>query len=418
VNGKLQDNPLLGAAYRISIPDLQNLDVGRSINYSGISASLGSPMTGTLPLDLEAKEIDAYNNTTYEYSPAYTVQSDIEIFITGGFVNTTATEDSSLTIYLKENGKVIATGWDDNGNNDDLNLTITVSNLSIKAGSTYKLDFLYTEGDNASPSTARIDTGSYWKATVDNLAAQSTYYLDPTVYTQQNFPGNINQYPEYNTLLNNVYSNRVSEKYFDVDYNNNALNPTNFQNIISESAIYAQIQDSNYDTKSAFFETRYGGTKYTGFLNTTESVKINNIPPNIPVDSFVSYFAISDRINRNIPSLKANIHLTTLVGPTGEVVVLNSNDLGIIGLLQQVFPSKTTGSLLDVGSTGFATGSIQNLLVSGSGVFRVGAITDLDGANIVVDNPDIDRSSQTIIIPQNYNPNLNPISIARGAGLI
>jgi hypothetical protein len=346
INNKLQDNPLLGAAYRISIPNQQNLDVGRSINYSGISASLGSPITGTLPLDLEAKEIDAYNNTTYEYSPAYTVQSDIEIFITGGFVNTTATEDSQLTIYLKENGKVIATGFDDNGNNDDLNLTITVSNLSIKAGSTYKLDFLYTEGDNASPSTARIDTGSYWKATVDNLAAQSTYYLDPTVYTQQNLPGNINEFADYNSLLNNVYSNRVSTKYFDVDYSNDALNPTNFQSIISESAIYAQVQDSNYDASTIFYKNRFAGIKNTGQVNTSINFSTSSITPGYPIDQFSEYIAYFDWIGGSDPQYPGggNVHLTTLIKTDGTVIGLDSSNKNL-EIIEKLFKAGTIPSM-------------------------------------------------------------------------
>jgi len=369
VNGKLQDNPLLGAAYRISIPDQQNLDVGRSINYSGISASLGSPMTGTLPLDLEAKEIDAYNNTTYEYSPAYTVQSDIEIFITGGFVNTTATEDSQLTIYLKENGKVIATGFDDNGNNDDLNLTITVSNLSIKAGSTYKLDFLYTEGDNASPSTARIDTGSYWKATVNNLAAQSTYYLDPTVYTQQNFPGNINEFADYNSLLNNVYSNRVSSKYFDVDYNSDALTPTNFGPIISQSALYAQIQDSNYDPKSAFFELRYSGTKYTSQnYNVFTEGDAQKDPA---IDYYTNWFAYYDWIGGSNPQYPggANFHLTRLINAsTGEILTLDTANINL-GLVESIFRQGDTPTQIVTTFSSIET-STELIIETGGGLYN------------------------------------------------
>ena len=369
VNGRLQDNPLLGEAYRISIPDLQNLDVGRSVNYSGISASLGNPMTGTLPLDLENKEIIAYNNSTYEYTPLYTVQSNVEIFITGGFLNTTGTEDSQLEVYLKEDGKIIATGFDDNGNNDDLNLTITIPNLSIKAGSTYKLDFLYIENDNVSPSTARIDTGSYWRATVENLGAQSTYYLDPTIYTQQNFPGNIDEFSEYNSLLNNVYSNRVSSKYFDVDYNSDALTPTNFGPIISQSALYAQIQDSNYDPKSAFFELRYSGTKYTSQnYNVFTEGDAQKDPA---IDYYTDWFAYYDWIGGSNPQYPggANFHLTRLINAnTGEILTLDTANINL-GLVESIFRQGDTPTQIVTAFSSIET-STELIIETGGGLYN------------------------------------------------
>jgi hypothetical protein len=291
INNKLQDNPLLGAAYRISIPDQQNLNVVRSTNYSGISASFNSPMSGTLPFDVEVKPIDTYNNTTYLYTPLYPVQSDIEVFITGAFLNTTSVEDSQLTIYVKENDNIIATGFDDNANDGNLTLRILIPNYAIKSGATYRVDYLYRENDNVSPSTARIDTGSYWTVTVDNLAAQSTYYLDPTVYTQQNFPGDINDFSDYNTLLNNVYSNRVSTLYYDVDYSTNALNPVNFSSIISQSALYAQVQDSNYTKDTVWVNSRYDGVKNTGLYNTSINFSTSSQAPGYPIDKFTNYFA-------------------------------------------------------------------------------------------------------------------------------
>lgn len=291
VQGNLQDNPLLGAAYRVSIPDQQNLNVVRSTNYSGISASFNSPMSGTLPFDVEVKPTDTYNNTTYLYTPLYPVQTDIEVFITGAFLNTTSVEDSQLTVYVKENGNIIATGFDDNANDDNLTLRISIPNYAIKPGATYRLDYLYRENDNVSPSTARIDTGSYWTATVDNLTAQSTYYLDPTVYTQQNFPGDINDFTDYNSLLNNVYSNRVSNTYYDVDYSTDALNPVNFQTIISQSAIYAQVQDSNYTKDTVWVNSRYDGVKNTGLYNTSINFASRSQAPGYPIDKFSNYFA-------------------------------------------------------------------------------------------------------------------------------
>jgi len=354
------------------IPDLQNLDVGRSTNYLGISASFGNPMTGTLPLDLKNKQINTYNNTTYEYTPLYSVQSDVKIFITGSFLNTTGTEDSQLTIYFKEDGKTIATGFDDNGNNGNLNLIITVPNLSIKASSTYKLDFLYTENDNVSPSTARIDTGSYWTVTVDNLAAQSTYYLDPTVFTQQNFPGNINRFSEYNTLLNNVYSNRVSNTFYDVDYNGDILTPTNFSTIISESAIYAQVQDSNYALTSSWSELRYEGIKNTGTYNNSIAFASESLAPGYPIDYFTPYFAYFDSVEDANPEYPGGgkVNIIKLVNAeTGQVLDLTKDNKNL-DIVASIFKKGNLTYGVPVGEGYIGQSGFSNTVIEGGALYE------------------------------------------------
>ena len=416
INNKLQDNPLLGPAYRVGIPDLQNLNVGRSTNYSDISASLGNPMTGTLPLNLEIQEIDSYNSTTYEYTPLHSVQSDIKIFITGAFLNTTATEDSQLTIFLKEDGKTLATGFDDNGANNNLNLILSVPNLAIKAGATYKIDFLYNENDNTSPSTARIDTGSYWTVTVDNLSAQSTYYLDPTVYTQQNFPGDISKFSDYNALLNNVYSNRVSNIYYDVDYNTNLLNPVNFQTIISQSALYAQVQDSNYVTGSAWTKARYSGTKLTSATYNTYTVGDVSYGKTAVIDSYRTYFLYFSKITVAQAGIDGiwsggNVKGVALIAPDGTSISLDKTNNNL-GLIQSLFPS---GSLITLISPlpvlGTNLGSSNLNVIIGGGVdtgIIVPGTYDLDETNILirtnVTGAVVFVDSPGYIIPQGYNP--------------
>jgi hypothetical protein len=428
VRGNLQDNPLLAPAFAVSIPDQQNLNVGRSTNYSGISASFGNPMTGTLPFNLEIKEISAYNNTTYEYTTLYSVQSDIEILITGSFLNTTATEDSQLTIYLKEDGQILATGFDDNGSNNDLNITLTVPNLAIKAGSVYKVDFYYNENDNVSPSTARIDTGSYWTATVDNLYAQSTYYLDPTVYTQQNFPGNINQYSDYNAIYNNVYSNRVSSLYYDVDYNGDALNPTNFTTIVSQSAIYAQIQDSNYATGSTWNKGRYEGTKLQTYDNQPAA------------NNYTDYFLYFSNITAQTPDLSlipygGNVRGVALISIDGDVISLTPDNqnvglvkqiFGVFDTVKAIFPAQYLGTdVSDLTLTVIIAGGVQNYLETSNiltstpnetNIFL--GVVDSYPASISTLNTLIFSDSAGYLIPANFNINyLSKISdIAKQAG--
>lgn len=352
VNGKLQDNPLLGEAYRVSIPDLQNLNAEFASTINSITASLGVPATGKLPFTLETPAIDYYDNSTFEYTPAFDVVVDLELFITGVFVNTTSIEDSQLTIYLKENGNIIDTSFDDNGNDDILINRIT-RNFELKSGSVYTAEYLYVENDNPSNSTARLTTASYWRVNVQNLSAGSTYYLDPTVYAQQNFPGNLNEFSDYNAIYNNVYSNRVSTKYFDVDYTNGALNPSNFGPIISQSALYAQIQDSNYDNKSAFFEARFGGTKNTGEYNFTELIAPQSITTDYPVDYFTPFFAYFDWVGGSNPQYPGggNVHCTYLINAeTGDIFSL-SQENKYVNSMSQIFKKDDTVYMLPISAS-------------------------------------------------------------------
>lgn len=429
VNNKLQDNPLLGETYKYSIADLQDIDV--TVSQDLLIDNFAFNTTASIPFDTDALNSPKYNTTTFTYIPEFSNIVDYSLTLQGTYSCSLAGPlgEQSLIADLSING---ATGSypvtlftvDNTGPTSDFTGSFTQSIL-VSQDSLLELGEFKVVIYEGNPGTAPFFplTASFqdsrWTVLTENLAAQSTYYLDPTVFTQQNFPGNINEFSEYNSLLNNVYSNRVSNKYFNVDYTNGVLNPSNFGPIISQSALYAQIQDSNYDPRSVFFETRYGGTKYTGTLNTTESIKQNSTPPNIPVDRFTNYFAVSDRIDQYTPiSNQSNIHLVQLVGPSGDIIPLNSNDTTVIGLLQQIYPNSTAGSLLDVGLNTTITGSLQNIPISGSGVFRAGGLTFPDGANIVTNTPTLTRNSLTLIIPQNYNPNLNPVSIAKGAGII
>ena len=130
-------------------------------------------------------------------------------------------------------------------------------------------------------------------------------------------------------LLNNVSSSRLSIKYEDVDYNSDALNPTNLTLIQSGSAYKAAVQDSNYDPKSAFFETRFGGTKNTGEYNFTENIAPQSLTSQYPIDYFTPYFAYFDWVGGSDPQYPGggNTHITKLINAeTREVITLSEEN--------------------------------------------------------------------------------------------
>jgi hypothetical protein len=67
---------------------------------------------------------------------------------------------------------------------------------------------------------------------------------------------------DFNPLINNVFVDRLSSIYQDVDYSTGIATPTNFGLLISGSALKAAVQDSNYSSKRVTLP-RYEGVKST-----------------------------------------------------------------------------------------------------------------------------------------------------------
>lgn len=356
VRGKLQDNPLLGAAYRVGIPDLQNLDVELSTNFNtgainsgpysfpfGTFYSTGGGNYVALPLNEVNKAPTYYNTGAYTYSPGYSIQADLVFNFSGSVTNSIGTYFFIEFLITKDD--VVIGNYFNGPNYQDTGTeafqgTVTVSNCALVSGSTYTVKYRF--GSSIGGATVGIVDSDYtgWTVTVDNLAAQSTYYLDPTVYTQQNFPGDINDFSDYNSLLNNVYSNRVSNLYYDVDYSTNALNPINFQTIISQSALYAQVQDSNYTSGSAWTKARYNGTKLTSATYNTYTSGDVSYGQTAVVDKYTDYFLYFSNIEEQTAVGGAlpggNVRGVALISINGDVISLTPDNQNI-GLVQQIF---------------------------------------------------------------------------------
>ena len=444
VNNKLQDNPLLGAAYRVSIPDLQNLTVKSAAFLASASLFDGSNYysTGSVRFNNLINYIDYYNTGTYKYTPNYNTQADIVATITGSIISGSQ-ETGELFVYLYENGEPVAfTSYYTTTSNQQeaFTLTLTVPDYYITSGSTYEIKYLISNNFPLPTTTASINSNSTWTVSVDNLAAQSTYYLDPTVYTQQNFPGDINDFSDYNSLLNNVYSNRVSNTYYDVDYSTDALNPTNFQTIISQSALYAQVQDSNYTSGSAWAKGRYNGTKLRSATYNTYTAGDISYGQTAVIDKYTDYFLYFSNIEEQTPGLSlipygGNVKGVALISIDGDVISLTPDNqsiglvrqiFGVFDTVKAIFPAQYLGTDLSTLTLSvIIAGGIQNYLETfniltstpdETNIF-LGVISSTPATVSSLATP-IFSDSAGYLIPENFNVNyLNKISdIAKQAG--
>jgi len=445
VKGKLQDNPLLGANFRVNISDQQNLAVQSAAFIASASLFDGTfyYSTGSIRFNNLLRSIDYYNTSTYKYTPNYSVQADIVVTVTGSIISGSQ-ETGEFYVYLYADGSPVAsTSYYTTSSNqqEPFTLTLTVPNYYLSSGSTYEVRYRIENNFPLATTTASINTNTSWTVSVDNLFAQSTYYLDPTVYTQQNFPGDINDYSDYNSLLNNVYSNRVSGKYFDVDYTQNALNPTNFGPIVSQSAIYAQVQDSNYTTGSAWSKARYEGTRLTSALYNTYTSGDISYGKTAVIDQYTDYFLYYTSIEEQIPTgldlipSGGNVRGLALIGVNGDVISLTPDNQNI-GLIQQIFgvfdnvklvtPTQYLGT--DVSTlelTVIIAGGVQNYVETNSILTSIPdetnifiGVVDSTPATVFTLNTPIFSDSAGYLVPANFNVNyLNKVTqIAAAAG--
>jgi hypothetical protein len=360
IDGKLQDNPLLGPEYRLRILDLQDLSTTLDGNYTaGLTevGGLGYFNSGSLIFDELVNPNQFYNIGTGLFTPGFSVIGQVNVNVSGSLIlggESISVLSYTLNLENLSTGQILSsnTARYDNGTtfltDFEFTASLSVSDVYLQAGNTYRITWIATVDASGDGSGITIYDIPYTTYTVDvqDLNYQSSYYNDPTVYTQQNFPGNINQFSDYNVLLNNVYSNAVSTKYFDVDYTTDILNPTNFQSIISQSAVYAQVQDSNYDPTSIFFENRFAGTKNTGQVNTSISFPPTSIPSGYPIDEFSEYIAYFDWIGGSDPQYPGggNIHLTTLIKTDGTIIGLDALNKNL-EIVEKLFKAGTIPSI-------------------------------------------------------------------------
>jgi len=441
INNQLQDNPLLGAAYRVGIPDLQNLDVSSNSVVSGSGGNLQL----TVPFNIQNTVVDAYSTSTYEYKPSFNVQSDIAVYITASVTGTGGGALQSLYLGLREDSNllsyVLITTIPGGAFSGQIAQTLTIPDVYIKSGSTYIVTLEEGGAGGFTPITASFNSATTWTVKVDNLAAQSTYYLDPTVYTQQNFPGDINDFSDYNTLLNNVYSNRVSNNYYDVDYSQNALNPVNFTTIISQSALYAQVQDSNYASGSAWTKARYSGTKLTSATYNTYTSGDISYGQTAVIDKYTDYFLYFSNITQQVPDLTAipyggNVTGVALISVAGDVISLTPDNenvelvkqiFGVFSKVKIIAPTQYLGTdVSNLNLTVVIAGGTQNYLETfnvltstpnETNIF-IGAPANSQILNISTLQTPIFSDSAGYLIPANFNKNyLGKISdIAKAAG--
>ena len=124
-------------------------------------------------------------------------------------------------------------------------------------GETYYIGLIrqFTSTDIVLSSSFSETSFLYITSSVSSGLALNTI---PEPYFSENF----NRALDCQPLLNNAVNNRLSSFHQDIDYPSGLLTPSNFELLISGSALKASIQDSNYTLKR-HTNPRYNGSRTT-----------------------------------------------------------------------------------------------------------------------------------------------------------
>jgi len=144
--------------------------------------------------------------------------------------------------------------------------------LSMSYGSTPFSDIEALPGDKVFPyiqfnpincsQTASFSNDSYFLIT-SSIASGPTLNSIPEPYFTVDYSNAFNCQP----LYGNALENQTSYKWQQVDYGDGIFTPTNFNLIISGSALKAQVQDSNYSSLRHIIPRYLGSKNQTEFIN-------------------------------------------------------------------------------------------------------------------------------------------------------
>ena len=135
-------------------------------------------------------------------------------------------------------------------------------------------------------------------------------------------------YSDYNVVMNNIIENRLSTIYEEVSYNPSIQTPSNFAQIISGSAIKADVQDSNYSSKRVI-NPRYDGVESTSQqLNVWTPGDTGTYGKSPTVENLKTMVAYCDSIS-GWPAERMNasaVHILYLIKDDGTVVIPNVSE--------------------------------------------------------------------------------------------
>jgi hypothetical protein len=336
------DNNVLNHAFSASIASTITLTAGQS---EGLTLSSGYIWT---------ESIDAsnyFNPSTgiylFQDTPNHKIIFTASALFT--FDELEGIEPIGVLTLRSPNGSTFSNS---NGDVSGAPFTVTVQGTT----SYVENDYIYTEIQNLQGPTTNVSNirWSFTQSLNPNTDPSTLTVLEP--YLLSNFKNT-----DCDVTMNNVSEQEVSGFYRRVNYNSGATIPTNQQQIISQTAEFADVKDYNYSAR-AHILPRYKGVRtvqknenvytegeYVIDGKDTVDVGFGKTPS---VQSLETYFAYFDWMGGTNPELigKAAAHILYLIDIDGNILVPSLSSSYYYNLIDNFESNKKANVILNATS--------------------------------------------------------------------
>jgi hypothetical protein len=294
-------------------------------NYR-FSASAYTPPFSVLVSGDSSVDIDLYTSKPFDYLNYFNTSSGIYtfgdtpnvkiIYTASVLVSTGGTRTVGFSLTPPTGSAIASTSTNVNGT-----ATLTIQGTASFLENTQLL--LRFANDSAPGQDATI-SNIQWQFTQSFAPNSSSNLTILEPYLESEF-----EYSDCNVLLNNADQNQIGSFFRRVLYDNGSIIPSNFQEILSQSAEYAEVKDYNYTARAQIYP-RYNGVRTTSpdfnlrtiNVGTYEGTRLDSIATGDPnVQSLGTYFAYFDYLGGTTPELinKAAAHILYLIDEDGNV---------------------------------------------------------------------------------------------------
>jgi hypothetical protein len=287
------------------------------------------PLNGKLdPWDTSLGNIAHYGTPYFQTSSGYFTPENtpnIPIQVTAS-INTSGSA-GSFRLMLDRQGDYSVLVSQSISSGANITTTITASYYGIQGDKLYLR--AYTT-NILNPNLTLLSSNILFTQSITPTASVCDSVIFEPYITTPNFYNS-----DENALLNNVFEDRISSTYQDVDYSTGILVPTNFDLIIDGDAQKAAVQDSNY-TLLRHTNPRYNGSRSTSQKlnewsppNTIEGYQDEGTYGKLPtVDSLKTAIAYCDFIGGWPPERMnaSGAHIIYLIKADGTVIVPNTSE--------------------------------------------------------------------------------------------
>jgi hypothetical protein len=288
------------------------------LDYSVSASNASSFIIPTIPQTLVVYGSTTGNTTGYFNSTSgiYTIGNtpNVTLYITGSMTTNVGIGSGKFDLMLVRQG--VSTAIATSNFTQGTPLSISTIHYGLDG------DQLYLRASK-STGTPTLTNGSFLitQSTSPSAAENDPIIIEPYI----TLPNYYNS--DYNPLINNIFVDRLSTKFQDVDYSTDIFTPTNFGVIISGSAIKAAIQDSNYSSKRVILP-RYEGSKTTSqhlnYWTPGDEGTYGKLPS---VENLKTAVAYCDWIGGWPPDKMdaSAIHILYLIKADGTVIIPNTS---------------------------------------------------------------------------------------------